>query len=237
VVDAKIKGRLSTRVTDGKSSPYNPLYARAFQMPKPWGVTALFAEFTGNHPPIDIQWSLDAQPAPLPPVEAPRPAEALASVAPPEPQGFTSFWDLALAINRSNSQALALAQDGDDSHITIDPSELKKLLATVWFRSVFSCLSHTWRERTLTVVLDSSVIPNHTLRVGRHDVRLSDVHHTELKELFSRLSIPEAVRADVRFVMTVGNLWGAEALARLRYADIPEASAASRLSGRLLGIR
>jgi cell division GTPase FtsZ len=237
VVDAKIKGRLSTRVTDGKSSPYNPLYARAFQMPKPWGVTTLFAEFTGDHPPIDIQWSLDAQPAPQPLVGAPVAVELPAPVAPAEPQGFASFWDLALAINRSNPQALALAQDGDDSHITIDPTELKKLLGTVWFRSAFSRLSQTWRERTLNVVLDTTVIPNHTLRVGRHDVRLSDVHHSELKELFSRLSIPEDVRADVRFVMTVGNLWGAETLARLRYADIPEASAASRLSGRLLGIR
>ncbi|MCM3881356.1 MAG: hypothetical protein ND807_14710, partial [Vicinamibacterales bacterium] len=150
------------------------------------------------------------------------------------PQGFTSFWDLALAVNRSNPQALALAQDGEDSHITIDPSEMKKLLGTLWFRSVFPRLSQTWRERTLNAVLEGAVIPNHTLRIGRRDVPLSDVQHAELKELFSKLSIPEDVRADVRFVMTVGNLWGAETLARLRYADVP---APSRLSERLLGIR
>jgi cell division GTPase FtsZ len=243
VVDAKIKGRLSTRVTGAEPSPYNPLYARAFHMPKPWGVTTLFAEFTGNHPPIDIQWSLDEMASPpldtAPysarlPAETPAPAPAAAPVAAAEPQGFTSFWDLALAVNRSNPQALALAQDGEDSHITIDPSEMKKLLGTLWFRSVFPRLSQTWRERTLNVVLESAVIPNHTLRIGRRDVPLSDVQHAELKELFSKLSIPEDVRADVRFVMTVGNLWGAETLVRLRYADVP---APSRLSERLLGIR
>jgi hypothetical protein len=242
VVDAKIKGRLSTRVTGTGPSPYNPLYARAFHMPRPWGVTTLFAEFTGNHPPIDIQWSLDeivSPPLEVAQVPAMLPAELhppiTAPVAAAEPQGFTSFWDLALAVNRSNPQALALAQDGEDSHITVDPAEMKKLLGTLWFRSVFPRLSQTWRERTLNVVLENAVIPNHTLRVGRRDVFLSNVQHSELKELFSQLSIPEDVRADVRFVMTVGHLWGAESVARLRYVDVPEV--ASGLSGRLLGIR
>jgi cell division GTPase FtsZ len=52
VVDAKIKGRLGCLVSSGATdSTYNPLYARAIQTPKPWGITALFAEHTGTHPP------------------------------------------------------------------------------------------------------------------------------------------------------------------------------------------
>ena len=40
-------------------STYTPLYARAVQVPRPWGVTALFAEHTGTHAPLDIDWEAE----------------------------------------------------------------------------------------------------------------------------------------------------------------------------------
>jgi len=53
VVDGKIKGRLAAlALEDAVNAPYNPLYARALGVPRPWGVTALFADHTGNHPPL-----------------------------------------------------------------------------------------------------------------------------------------------------------------------------------------
>jgi hypothetical protein len=58
VVDAGIKGGLATLATDGvPDSRYTPLYARAVHVPRPWGVTALFAEDTGAHAPLDIDWT------------------------------------------------------------------------------------------------------------------------------------------------------------------------------------
>ena len=59
VADAKIKSGLAAEAIAQSAKTYNPLYARAFQMPRPWGVTAVFAEFTGTHPPIDVNWSLE----------------------------------------------------------------------------------------------------------------------------------------------------------------------------------
>src|SRR5262245_24628687 len=59
VADAKIKSGLAAHAIAAGSTAYNPLYARASQMPQPWGVTALFAEYTGDHPPIDVNWSLE----------------------------------------------------------------------------------------------------------------------------------------------------------------------------------
>ena len=59
VVDAKIKGRLAAAMAADSQSPYSPLYARAVGTPKPWGVTALFAEYTGTHRPLDVDWSLE----------------------------------------------------------------------------------------------------------------------------------------------------------------------------------
>src|SRR5262249_14747382 len=44
VVDGKIKAQLAALAhRDSAESPYNPLYARSVQSPRPWGVTALFA--------------------------------------------------------------------------------------------------------------------------------------------------------------------------------------------------
>jgi hypothetical protein len=36
---------------------YNPLYARAIHTPRPWGVTALFTEYTGVHEPHTLEWT------------------------------------------------------------------------------------------------------------------------------------------------------------------------------------
>ena len=87
VADAKIKSRLAARAAATGSTNYNPLYARAFQTPRPWGVTTLFAEYTGDHAPIDVNWGADA--------DVPSPAAARVE-PPPAVAAIGSFWDLAL---------------------------------------------------------------------------------------------------------------------------------------------
>ncbi len=133
VVDAKIKGRMATAMGLDSRSPYSPLYARAAGTPKPWGVTALFAEYTGKHPPLDLDWTLErgvraaanyrglesealpaGQPAPsgaqfAGPAE--RYPEDIGAESPHE-GGFPTFWEFAVAVNRSDPAALALASNG-----------------------------------------------------------------------------------------------------------------------------
>ena len=246
VADAKIKSGLAAQAIGAGSTAYNPLYARAFQMPQPWGVTALFAEHTGDHPPIDVNWSLE------PPIATElRPTQRLVEAvveevvvpaSPPLPveqpahrdTSPDNFWDLALAINRSDPAALEIAQNGAGSSVSVDPTELRKLLGTVWFRSVFSCLSISWRERLLGVLVDSLVVPDHLLKLGRREIRLRDVGLADLKELFSKSSVSEAVRGDVRLLMAVGNLWGPESLGRFQFAEThKESSSKLRLLGKL----
>ena len=49
MVDARIKGRLATLAMGGQAdAAYTPLYARAVHAPRPWGVTMLLAEHTGQ---------------------------------------------------------------------------------------------------------------------------------------------------------------------------------------------
>jgi cell division GTPase FtsZ len=237
VADAKIKSGLAAQAIGAGSTSYNPLYARAVQMPQPWGITALFAEHTGTHPPIDINWSLEPLSAPelgeqarvveaavLPHAEStgdyPQAASPLPLVQPTRgAASFDNFWDLALAINRSDLGALEIAQNGAGASVSVDPADIRKLLGTVWFRSVFPRLSNPWRERLLSALVESVVVPNHVLRMGRREIRIRDIGLAELKELFSKSSVTEAVRGDVRLLMTVGNLWGPESLGRIQFED------------------
>jgi cell division GTPase FtsZ len=237
VVDAKIKGRLGYLASAGAAdSPYTPLYARAIHTPKPWGVTALFAEHTGTHPPLEIAWTIDQQaPKPTPvlvgagevdappaadrppePIELPRlePAPAASADA---TAGFKSFWAFALALNRGDAAALALAGDGSTTEIPIDGVELRKLLPTVWFRSVFSLLSHRWRDRLFATLLESVPLRNHAIRCGRRDVPIEEASYAQLREAATRTDLPDAVRSDVQVLIAVGRLWGEEAVRQCRF--------------------
>ena len=258
VVDAGIKGGLASLATAGvRENLYTPLYARAVQAPRPWGVTALFAEDTGVHTPLDIDWSSERipdRPAPYPltlamldvrlrshrtpPTSAP--AIHLENEPPPhvdaEPS-FASFWDLARAVNRSDPAALAMAHDDATDGISIDGSEIRKLLGTMWFRGVVPRLSEHWRQRVLDVLVGSMAIPNHVLKVDHRDVRLSELTFAQLSDVVSRASVPDAARADIDLLMSVGRLWGGDAMGRFQFAAVAQNGERSRFVGLLQGLR
>ena len=155
-----------------------------------------------------------------------------------KPAAFGSFWDLALAINRSDPGALEMAQNGASPSVSIDPVDLRKLLGTVWFRSVFPRLSLAWRERLLEILIDAVVIPNHVLKLGRREVLMQNAGLADLKELFSKSSVSEAVRSDIRLLMSIGNLWGPESLGRFQFADGPPTTEmSSKLTLMMQGFR
>src|SRR5204862_6012054 len=71
VVDGRLKGGLAALATSGGGeATYNPLHAFAPEAPKPWGITGLFAEYTGVHPPLEIAWPDVRAVRPLPAVNA-----------------------------------------------------------------------------------------------------------------------------------------------------------------------
>src|SRR5690606_11705736 len=121
LVDAKIKGRLAAAMSADTTSPYSPLYVRAAGMPRPWGVTALFSEYTGTHRALDIDWSLErgvhTEPPALvqstPPKKVARDVQAKpaanrsepAPVESPRSGAFATFWEFAIALNRSEPAA------------------------------------------------------------------------------------------------------------------------------------
>jgi cell division GTPase FtsZ len=245
LVDAQIKGRVAVAMGADSKSPYSPLYARAVGMPRPWGVTALFAEHTGAHQPLDVDWSLErgtrtatsahrtvADPfavEELPALATESPDMGLPQAVPPEPKAveppragsFTTFWEFAVALNRSDPQALALAGDGAASDIPIDGVELRKLLGTMWFRTVLGRLSTQWRERVLHVLIETITVPDHEVKLGRQLTHLRELSYEQLQEIGSKTIVPDSIRPDLDLLLTVCRFWGADAAKRIRFVEAP----------------
>ncbi len=243
VVDAKIKGRLATAIGVDSRSPYSPLYARALGTPKPWGVTALFAEYTGAHPPLEIDWSLErgarsaavshesvSEPVTTEessralaesPTRAERPADQ-AHVEQPRGRPFSTFWEFAVAVNRSDPAALALASNGVTSEIPFDGAEARRLINTMWFRSVIPRLSREWRDRVLDVLIDSVLLKDHPVKLGWQSTHLRELSYAQLQELAARIPILDVVRPDLDLLIAVGRLWGADSVKRFRFGEYDE---------------
>jgi hypothetical protein len=261
VVDARIKGGFAALANgDAANATYNPLYARAPHTPKPWGVTAIFAEHTGSHSPLQIEWNLERRPVTLPsssavvPIAAvvqpsradadsrfesrrfesrlPTPesreappdvvqpesaAHTVEKTAPPSERAFATLWEFARALNRMEPEALALARGGVDCRMTIDSTDLRKLVTTFWVRSVFPHLSPDWRDRMLDVLVQNVTIPNYSLRQGRRALHLNEATFEDLKQIVTETIFPDAVRSDLQLLVAVGTLWGEEALARFEF--------------------
>ena len=242
IVDAQIKGRVAVAMGVDAKSPYSPLYARAVGMPRPWGVTALFAEYTGTQQPLEVDWSLEkgvrttaavvepiaAEDAPLAAAKSPEPVRQRRDssdrkvVDPPRARAFTTFREFAVALNRSDPAALALAGDGATSDIRVDSAELRRLLGTMWFRTVLNRLHGDWRERLLRVLIESATVPDHVVKRGRQTIHLRELSYEQLEEMSSKTSVPDSIRPELDLLIAVGRFWGADAVKRFRFADVPE---------------
>ena len=266
VVDARIKGQLAAAAMgDRADSPYTPLYVRAVRAPRPWGVTALLSEFTGSHQPLDIEWSMAADSeqrilhlelkeprlAVLPTVHTAAARFEESSQSPfaseeghtellpgedDDRPAFSSFWEFAVAINRSDSVALALARSEASESLPIEPADVRKLLGTVWFRGVVPRLSEAWKTRVLDVLVGGVTVPNHTVRRGKHSVRLSDMSYEDLLEL-AKTSTLATIRPDLDLLLAVGRLWGEDGLRRLRFADATPNGTPTMFAALLQGVR
>jgi cell division GTPase FtsZ len=267
VADARIKGGLAASARASAGAPsYNPLYTRVSRAPRPWGVTAVFGEYTGAHPPIEIEWPLersvvhipDAGPAaafssprvahddasrvnldetPAAPAAATAPASdsplaIVEETAPAVP--FATLGEFAVAVNRSETAALTIAANGATAAIAVEGLEVRKLLGTIWFRTVVPRLSQAWRTRILDALVATVVVPNHVVRIGRQPLRLSELTYPQLHEVATKSSVVDDVRPDLDLLVTVGRLWGGEAVARLRFSEEAPERESSRFAG-LLG--
>jgi hypothetical protein len=158
-------------------------------------------------------------------------------VEPSRALAFTTFWEFAVALNRSDSAAVALAGDGATSDIPIDGVELRRLFGMMWFRTVLDRLSRQWRERILGVLIESVPVPDHAVKLGRQPMRLRELSYEQLQEMGSRTMVPDWIRPDLDLLITVGRFWGAEAIQRLRFVEAPERHEPSMMENLLHKLR
>ena len=92
----------------------------------------------------------------------------------------------------------------------------------MWFRTVLDRLSRDWRERLLRVLIESGPVPDHLLKRGRHTIHLRELSYQELEEVSAKTSVPDWIRPDLDLLIAVGRFWGADAVKRFRFAEVPE---------------
>ena len=259
LADAKIKSEIASRALGAvPDARYNPLYARAIHAPRPWGVTALFTEYTGAHAPMPLVWAdagirvpvhQDANRLPVPAEEnVSRPAivrepqivpviKAAPRIERPVSSAFASVGDLARAINRNDPIAIEMAARVPEPDILIEGPTVRKLVGAVWFRSIFPKLSSSWRERLLDSLAGSVLVPNHVLSRGREPIHLADGNIEELKAIAASTAVSGAAGADLHLVLAVVGLWGEDARNRLQFVDAPAPERQSKLSALFGGRR
>jgi cell division GTPase FtsZ len=259
LADAKIKSGLAAlALGSAPRTQYNPLYARAVHTPKPWGITALFTEYTGVHEALTLDWTLkpslpnlglttsDAHPAPTVVRKIAHEARADRAVAvpldTPEDVGraertpgppFANVVELAKALNRTDPIALELAAGDPPPDMPVEAAAVRQLLGTFWFRSIFPRFSPSWRERLLEALAASVVIPNHVLSLGRHAVHIADASYDDLNEIATTTTVIGPAGTDLQFLLAVRRFWGDEARRRLRFADVAVPEGSSRLGALL----
>ena len=251
LADAKIKGGLAAlALADTRGRSYNPLYARAFHAPKPWGVTAVFTEDTGVNEPIALDWTIDdAKPAGAREalsvvVQAPalardadgsppwRPSAALDQSTPAEPSSTAQIRAerrVAAPIESFWDFVKALTRS-DDVALKIATGGPRADLP-VDEATLRKLLGTAWFRAVFPLLSDAwrermldvlcgSEIPNHVLRYGRRDVHLARLTHSQVRDISATTLVQGAAGADLQLLLAIGQLWGEAAIGRLRFVDV-----------------
>ena len=75
------------------------------------------------------------------------------------------------------------------------------------------------------------------LRVDHRRLRLSELTYAQLSDVVKRVSLPDAARADIDVLMSVGRLWGGDALKRFHFEPVTSNGERSGFASLLQGLR
>jgi hypothetical protein len=140
-------------------------------------------------------------------------------------------------VNRAEPAALAVAGNGASSSIPVDGSDVRRLLGTVWFRTVVPRMSGEWKARILDAFVSGVILPNHAVKLGRQTMRVGELTYAQLQQVSATSGLIDAVRPDLDLLLTIGRLWGEDAIRRVRFSDSPPLDHGSRRGGLLQGVR
>src|SRR5262249_17234570 len=155
---------------------------RTMRLPRQESVSVLESSEPVRVAPVPLAQALVTPP----PLDQSRrvPAPIAASTAPERattaPRSLSTLWEFAVALNRQDPDALAIARDGAESQISLDGLEVRKLITRMWFRAAFEHFSARWRERLLEALIEDVAIPNHSVKCRRGVKPLQNVEYAEL---------------------------------------------------------
>jgi hypothetical protein len=149
---------------------------------------------------------------------------------------FATLLEFAVAVNRADPAALALARGGP-SDLPVEGADVRKLLGTLWFRGVVPHLSAAWQARLFDALRTSAEMPNHVIRVGRQQIRASELSDAQRREVVASRSLTDAVRQDVELLSAIARVWGEDAIRQLPLRETAAPAAASGFSNLLHGLR
>jgi hypothetical protein len=149
---------------------------------------------------------------------------------------FANFLEFLVAVNRADPTALALARDGA-RELPVDGAEVRKLLGTLWFRGVVPQLSPELRARLFDALRTTAEIPDHVVRVGRQQKRVSELGQAQLREVAAGAALTDAVRQDADLLAAIAGIWGDDAIRQLQFREMATPPAPSGFSSLLQGIR
>ena len=91
----------------------------------------------------------------------------------------------------------------------------------------------------LKVLIDSTVVADHAIAIGRRTVHLREMTSDERQRMLSDPGLSDAVRADLQLVDAVARHWGDEAMNRLTFtaATAPASVEMSKLGALLQPFR
>ena len=99
---------------------------------------------------------------------------------------------------------------------------MRRLLGMMWFRTAFDRLPSHWRERLLHALIESTTVPDHALKRGRQTIHLRELSYEDLQETSSTTAVPDGIRPDLDLLIAVGRFWGADAVKRFHFVELPE---------------
>ena len=174
---------------------------------------------------------------PTAPARQPVPAARAIKASAAAP-AFASFWDFALAINRSDAAALKQAANGLQARYSDRCRRAEKapehLLVSV---SVFA--SFTGLAGPLTSIAARAGHDPQLRDQDRatHRVNLSELTDAQRRQVLNTANLPDAIRADFQLVVAVAMLWGEDAVKRFALTAASDAPGASTLSSLLQSFR
>jgi hypothetical protein len=76
-------------------------------------------------------------------------------------------------------------------------------------------------------------VPDHALKRGRQTIHLRELSYEDLQETSSTTAVPDGIRPDLDLLIAAGRFWGADAVKRFHFVELPARHEPSTMEGLL----